>query len=431
MNRRNFVGLAGLAVSPMLAQTVEQKRRGMGPLKITKVEAIVVRTRNDHVDPSTLAHMAPLGATTGGEGIWNRLDEASPSRTKGHHTQGVLVRISTDQGLTGWGECHAPEAPRVHKMIVTDLVSPVLTGQNALEVEPLWERLYSTERLRGYSDGFYTETIAGVDLALWDLLGQFSGMPVYRLLGGKFRERIPTYTGIGGASVDDLRNAAQKAVADGFSVVKISFSKGPGTSDIRRVAAVSEVMKGKGQVLVDSLGAFKLYEAVKLGRELDRLGNVGWWEDPLMPDDLTSYPILTDTLDTAVCAGEELCNRFQFSNFIDAKSSDIINPDLCRAGGITEIRRITTLADAHGVMWAPHISTGTALYIAASMHIAAATPNLLISEGGRSLAGPLGNDLLEEPLDWKPGWIAIPEKPGLGVRFNPAALAKVTSGEHG
>jgi D-arabinonate dehydratase/D-galactarolactone cycloisomerase len=429
MNRRTFFELAGMAASPLLAQTVETARRGVGPLKITKIDALVIRTPGDNPAPESLATMTPLGAMTGGAGIWNRLDHASPSRAKGH-TQAVLVRIDTNQGLTGWGECHAPEAPRVHKTIVTDLVAPVLTGQDALEVEPLWEKLYSTERLRGYSTGFYTEAIAGVDLALWDLLGQFAGLPVYRLLGGKYRDRIPSYEGIGGASIADLKSSASKAVDEGFNVVKIGFSKGAGTNDIARVAAVSEVMR-KGQVLVDSLGAFKLYEAVKLGRELDRIGNVGWWEDPLMPDDLTSYPKLADALDTAICAGEELCNRFQFADFLAAKSADIINPDVCRAGGISEVKRIATLADAHGVMWAPHISTGTALYVAASMHLAAATPNLIISEGGRALAGPLGNELLEEPIDWKPGWIGVPDKPGLGVRFKPSALAKVTAGENG
>ncbi len=427
MNRRTFFGLAA---TPLLAQTVEQKRRGVSALKITKVQALVIRTPGDAVAPESLVRMTPLGSTTGGAGLWNRLDHASPSRTKGH-TQAVLVRIETDQGLTGWGECHAPEAPRVHQAIVTDLLAPVLLGQNALEVEPLWEKLYSTERLRGYSTGFYTEAIAGVDLALWDLLGQFTGLPVYRLLGGKFRDRIPAYTGIDGASVNDLKNAALKALEDGFTVVKIGLSKGAGTNDIARVAAIADAMKGKGQVLVDSLGAFKLYEAVKLGRELDRLGNVGWWEDPLMPDDLTSYPKLAEALDTAICAGEELCNRFQFADFLAAKSADIINPDVCRAGGITEVKRIATLADAHGVMWAPHISTGTALYVAASMHVAASTPNLVIAEGGRALQGALGNRLLEEPVEWKPGWIGVPEKPGLGVRFNAKALAEVTAAEHG
>ena len=427
MNRRNFLRtVSGVVASPLLAQTVEQRRKGVGPLTITEVKAFVIRNPGGNVAPESLAQMQPIGAMTGGQGLWNRLDFASPSRSKGQ-TQAVLVRIRTNQGLTGWGECHAPEAPRVHQTIVSDLFAPVLMGQNALEVEPMWERLYSTERLRGYSTGFYTEALAGVDLALWDLLGQFCGVPVYRLLGGKFRSRIPTYLGIGGPSTDAIKDAARKAMDDGFTVTKISFSKGAGTNDINRVAAVAEVMKGKGQLLIDSLGAFKLYEAVKLGREIDKIGNIGWWEDPLMPDDLTAYPKLADALDTAICAGEELCTRFQFSDFLAAKSADIINPDVCRAGGITEVRRIATIADAHGVMWAPHISTGTALYVAASMHLAAATPNLVITEGGHLLSGPLGNALLREPIDTKPGWIAVPEGPGLGVQFDEQALAKFTA----
>ena len=319
MNRRNFLRTgAVLAANPALAQTVERSRTGSGPLKITKVEAFVIRTPGGPVAPESLVTMPPIGTTTGGLGLWNRLDHASPSRSKGH-TQAVLVRIDTNQGLTGWGECHAPEAPRVHQRILSDLFAPILIGQNALEVQPLWERLYSTERLRGYSTGFYTEALAGVDLALWDLLGQFTGMPVYRLLGGKYRDRIPTYQGIGGASITALKENAAKAMEEGFKVVKMGFSKGSGTNDITRVATISDAIKDKGQLLIDSLGAFKLYEAVKLGREIDRLPNIGWWEDPLMPDDLTGYPRLAEALDTAICAGEELCNRFQFRDFLAAR----------------------------------------------------------------------------------------------------------------
>ncbi len=361
---------------------------------------------------------------TGGTGLWNRLDFASPSRTKGH-TQAVLVRVRTDQGITGWGECHAPEAPRAHRTLITDLFGPILIGQNALNVEPLWERMYSTERLRGYSTGLYTEVIAGVDLALWDILGQFAELPVYSLLGGKFRDSIPTYTGIGGNSGLSLKESALKAIEDGFTVVKMGLSKGRGTNDLARVAAVADGIRGKGQVCVDSLGAYKLYEAIKLGRELDRIGNIGWWEDALMPDDLEGYPKLAAALDTAICAGEVLCNRFQFRDMFTSKSVNIINPDVCRAGGISEIRRIATMADAHGVLWSPHISTGTALYVSASTHIAIATPNCVIMEGGRLLNGPLGNILLEDPIEWKPGSVTAPDRPGLGVRFKESELKKV------
>jgi D-galactarolactone cycloisomerase len=338
----------------------------------------------------------------------------------------VLVKIATDQGLTGWGECHAPSAPRVHQAIIRDQFGPVLMGQDARMVEPLWEKLYSTERVRGYSTGSYTEALAGVDLALWDILGQYAGLPVYQLLGGAYRRRIPTYASLGGKTLDDLRANTAKALANGFQTVKMGLSKGSGTNDLARVAAVSEVLRGKGQVMVDSLGAYKLYEAVKVGRELDRLGNVGWFEDALLPDDLEGYPKLADAIDTAVCAGEELCNRFQFRDFLKTKSADIINPDICRAGGMTEMRRIAALADAHGVPWSPHVSTGTALYVAASMHLAAATPNLLISEGGGALAGPLGNRLLQQPMTSGGGFIEVPEGPGWGVRFDPEALAAVT-----
>jgi len=424
-SRRKLLGF-GLAASP-LAQAMQRASRGRGPLKITKVEPLVIRTPNDGAPPESLIEMPPVGAMTGGVGLWNRLDHSSPSRFKGR-TQAVLVRITTNEGIVGWGECHAPSAPRVHKTVISDLFAPVLIGQDAREVEPLWEKLYSTERLRGYATGSYTESLAGVDLALWDILGQYAELPLYRLLGGKYRDRIPTYTGLGGRSVEELKANAAKAIEAGYRAVKMGLSKGSGTSDIARVAAVSEAVKGKGQVLVDSLGAYKLYEATIVGRELDRLGNVGWWEDPLPPDDLEGYPRLADSLDTALCAGEELCNRFQFRQMFATRSVDIINPDLCRAGGITEVRRVAAMAEAHGVLWSPHISTGTALYVAASMHLAAATSNFVISEGGGLLGGPLGNKLLAEPMEWGPGFVRVPEGVGIGVRFDGKALAGVVVG---
>jgi D-galactarolactone cycloisomerase len=251
-------------------------------------------------------------------------------------------------------------------------------------------------------------------------------LPVCRLLGGKFRESVPTYTGIEGSSASALKDNALKAMEDGFSVVKMGLSKGRGTSDMERVIVVADAIRGRGQVLVDSLGAYKLYEAVKIGRELDRIGNIGWWEDPLLPDDLAAYPKLAEALDIPICAGEALCNRFQFRDLLVSKSADIINPDVCRAGGITEIRRIAALADAHGVLWSPHISTGTALYVAASAHVALSTSNLIIMEGGRALEGPLGNRLLQDPIAWKPGSITPPDRPGLGVTFQESELKKVT-----
>ncbi len=392
-------------------------------LKIERVEAFVIRTPNVPVSEAELMAMYPQGALTGGTGLFNRLDFASPSRS-GRFSQAVLVKV-TAGGIVGWGECHAPAAPRVHKTIVEDMLRPVLLGADSRDVEALWDRMYSTQRLRGYSTGFYTEAIAGVDLALWDILGKYMNQPLYRILGGKYRDKIPTYLGVGGSSIEALKESAAKAMSQGFAAVKMGLGKGAGTRDMARVAAVAETVKGKGQLLLDSLGAFKLHEAVTLGRELDRIGGIGWWEDALMPEDTISYPKLADAMDTAIVAGETLSNRFQFRDLFLAKSVDIVNPDVCRAGGITECRKIAILADAHSVLWSPHVSTGTAPYMSASIHLAAATPNCVIMEGGNKHEGPMGNALLKEPLEYFPGYAKPSDRPGLGVEFDEKALAKI------
>ena len=131
MNRRSLLKLAPAAAgTSLLAEaqnSIERSRRGTSPLKITKVEALVIRSPNDNTPADELIQMPPIGSTTGGSGLWNRLDHASPSRFFGH-TQAVLVKITTDQGLFGWGECHAPAAPRVHQTIVNDLLKPRAVG---------------------------------------------------------------------------------------------------------------------------------------------------------------------------------------------------------------------------------------------------------------------------------------------------------------
>jgi D-arabinonate dehydratase/D-galactarolactone cycloisomerase len=429
MQRRSFLHWLGFTAGFPAAARVARAHatRGSAPARIVKVEAFVLRHPKDEATPDKLVEMPPPGSLTGGIGLWNRLDHHSPSRFKGY-TQAVLVKITTDQDLVGWGEAHAPGAPRVHQTVITDLFAPILLGQNALEVEMLWEKLNSSQRLRGYATGFFTESLAAVDLALWDILGKYSGLPVYRLLGGKYRDRIPTYTGIGGANIEALREQALKAVGQGFQAVKMGLGKGPGTRDLDRVEAISAALQGKAQLLVDSLGAYKLHEAVLVGRHLGQMGNIGWWEDPLMPEDLAGYARLAEALDVPICAGEEISNRFQFRDLFARQAVDIINPDVCRAGGITECHRIADLADVHGVLWSPHVSSGTGLYLSASIHLAVATPNAVIMEGGTAHTGPFGNALLKEPLDFPPGYAVVPERPGLGIDFDERALAKVRVG---
>jgi L-alanine-DL-glutamate epimerase-like enolase superfamily enzyme len=296
-------------------------------------------------------------------------------------------------------------------------------GQDARDILPLWEKLYSSQRMRGYSSGFYTASIAAIDIALWDILGKFVEVPVYQLLGGKFRDSIPTYHG---ASSPEGTAAAMKK---GFTTFKMGMNKSS-TRGIEYVRQISEIIGSEGQLMIDSLGAFKLHEAIQVGRKLDELGNIGWFEDALLPEDTDSYPILTEALDTAICVGETYSNRFQFRDLFKNRGADVVNPDVGRAGGITECKRIADLAHIHGVLWTPHVSSGFPPYVAASLHLAVATPNAVIIEAGNihdatDVRGSRGNILLKEPIQFEPGHAFVPEGHGLGIEFDDKKLAKV------
>ena len=413
-------------VDPSVPEQIEYSSRGIGSLKITEIEPVITRTPMSTLPSDEFIEMPPIGFMSNRVGIGKRLDHASPSRFKGH-SQTALVKITTDQGLVGWGEAHAPAAPAVHAKVITDLLAPILIGQDARNIGPLWEKMYSSQRLRGYATGFFTESIAGVDIALWDILGKFAGVPLYQLLGGKYRDSIPTYSGA------DSPEEALEAMETGFTAVKMGFSKGIGSEDFERVIKVSEAVGAKGQLLIDSLGAFKLHEAISAGRKLDELGNIGWFEDALMPEDTASYPILAEALDTAVCVGETLSNRFQFRDLFSERGADVVNPDVSRAGGVTECKRIADMADTFGILWSPHVSSGLPPYVAASIHLAVATPNAVIMEGGNihnatDVGGSRGNVLLKEPLEFKAGMAMVPERPGLGIEFDEKELQKIVVG---
>lgn len=435
VNRRTMLRAAAAALLTAGAGRVaaaqsgpSQPPRKVKPQKITKIETFILRAPPDRDKPeAAFVSMTPVGRMTGGRGLRRRLEHAETVRQRGHQ-QTLLVKVSTDQGLFGWGESHAVMTPRVVQTVIGDLFTPILLGENALDVEVLWEKMYSTQRLRGYNSGFFKRAMAGIDIALWDLLGKASGMPVYQLLGGKFRDRIPTYQGVGGATIPQLEENARRLIGKGYTVLKMGLAKGRGaTGDLGRVEAVAELLRGSGEVLVDSLGAYTLHEATKIGRQIDAIGNVGWWEDVLMPEDIDGMARLADALDVPICGGEQYSNRFQFRDLFHARAVDIINPDISRTG-LTEYKRIAVMAEVHNILHSPHSSMGSAPYRAAAIHVCAATPNAVILEGGESHRGPLGNRLLKTALEYGGGHVEVPVGPGLGVDFDEQALDRVIVG---
>ena len=231
------------------SEKIEDSSRGIGSLAITQVEPVITRTPMSRLPADDFIEMSPIGFMYDRVGIGRRLDHASPSRFK-RHSQTLLVKITTDQGLIGWGEAHAPAAPAVHAKVITDLLAPILIGQDARRIGPLWDKMYSSQRLRGYATGFFTESIAGVDIALWDILGKFVGVPLYQLLGGKYRDSIPTYRAAGSPE------GALEAMEAGFTAVKMGFSKDVGSEDFARVLQCIRGGRCQGAVADRFAGCF-------------------------------------------------------------------------------------------------------------------------------------------------------------------------------
>ena len=432
LNRRSFFRAAvgtGLVGGTTGFAPLRSAAASIGlPLRITDIETLILRDPPERKPEDQFVSMTPLGATTGGPGLWNRLERAETVR-QGGYRQTLLVKVTTDQGIVGWGESHAVMTPRVVQTVITDMFRPILLGQDARQIEALWEKMYSTQRLRGYGSGYYTRAMAGIDIALWDIVGKAAGMPVYQLLGGKFRDSIPTYQGVGGGSPGEVRDSSQALLDRGFPNQKMSLAKGRGEQarDVNRVFAAAEVLLGKGQILVDSLAGYTLAEATRVGRKLDEIENLGWWEDVLMPEDYGAYAILADRMDVPICAGEQYSNRFQFRDLFEKRACDIVNPDTSRVG-VTETKRIAIMADAYNILFSPHSSMGSAPYRASAIHLCAATPNAVILEGGESYLRAFGNAILRVPLPYKPGHVEVPDRPGLGFEFDDKELSKLVVG---
>lgn len=352
-------------------------------------------------------------------------------RSRAAYSQTVdttIVKITTDTGLVGWGEAKAPVAPSITAGIIRDVLAALLIGEDPTNPALQWERMYGAMRIRGHSAGFWMEAISGIDIALWDLTGKALGMPLSKLLGGTFRRRVKVYaSGIPGVRRDapaeaweGLRVAAEDVRQRGFRAVKMGLGLGV-SGDIRSVEIVRETLGSDFTIFVDAAGMYDLPQALELGRALERL-NVGWFEAPLPPEAVEGYGRLAQALAIPV-ASDLVYNRWQVRNLLLAGGVDVVQPDVCRAGGITESKRIAELADAFGKAATPHVSIGSAIHFAASAHLAAALPNQTLMEFWYG-ANPLGDPIQRAPFRVEDGYFWVPEGPGLGIEIDEEALRR-------
>ncbi|PZW50491.1 D-galactarolactone cycloisomerase [Humitalea rosea] len=342
-----------------------------------------------------------------------------------------IVEITTDEGITGWGECYGPAV--VNKAIIETQYRSRVIGRDPFDVEVVWEDLYN--RIKDYGlTGMTIAALSGIDIALWDIIGRAVNKPIHKLIGGAHRTEITAYaTGLYFIDMDRLVEEAveeaQKYVAQGFTAIKMKIGLGDPRLDLKRVAAVREAIGPDVKLAVDANHCFTVPQAIRLGRAMEPL-DLLWFEEPISPEDHDGYVEVTRALDMAVAGGENDFTRWGFRDVIARKAMDIVQPDVCAAGGISECRKIAAMASAHGVECVPH-AWGSAIGLAATVQFLAALPDtppafrpmppMLEFE---QTPNPLRDHLAREPIVQTRGIVRVPDGPGLGIEVDRAVLAQ-------
>jgi D-galactarolactone cycloisomerase len=337
----------------------------------------------------------------------------------------VLVRIETDDGVVGWGEVIGRWTPKSYALIVSDLLAPRILGRDPFQVESLWAAM--NDSLYGRGGGMLVEAIAGVDIALWDLMGRSLGVPIHRLLGGVGRQSLAAYaSSIMVEGTDETRLAAEQLAASRFKAVKLKVA-GELERDLERVALVRSILGSEIRLFVDVNWGYTVDEALEFGRRAARY-DVDWLEEPLRPHDREGYVRLGERSEVPIAAGESEYTAVGLRDLIASRSLAYVQPDVTRAGGITETKRIAELAHVFDIAYAPHVGFSGAVCVAATIQLAAAAPNFHAIET-MVIPNPLRESLTLEPIGsaaqlTDDGQIPVPLGPGLGIDLDLDAVER-------
>jgi L-alanine-DL-glutamate epimerase-like enolase superfamily enzyme len=342
----------------------------------------------------------------------------------------VLVRIETECGIVGHGEAKAGvgSAAPGHGLaaIINRELAPVLIGQDPRDVGRLWDEMYNGTRAhyalaRGHGfpalgrRGLNISAISGIDIALWDILGQALSAPVWRLLGGRRAERMPAYASGGWADAAGIGAQLMGYVErGGFRAVKmrVGVMDGSPARSAERVIAAREALGPEIGLACDAHGTFTVSEA-KAFCHMVRDSDLMWFEEPVVADDKEGLAEVRASAHVPISTGESEFTRYDFREICELRAADILQPDLAICGGITEGVRISALASAFNLRLAPHLWTGAPAFMA-GLHLAASSPAGFILEYSLG-ANPMLHELIEEDVLVEDGTIAIPDRPGLGI----------------
>jgi galactonate dehydratase len=389
MNRRDFINAGAMAL-PLQVNALAQTPRatGNGNLKITDIQSFLV--------------------DAGGRNL-------------------CFVKILTDQGLIGWGEAYSVGPDEATVATIKDFKS-WLVGKDPRNVEYLWSIMYNFTRFPG--GAVIYAAISGIEHALWDISGKAAGLPVYMLLGGKCRDRVRVYQSAGGGTPQQLAASAQRLIAKyGYTTIKMAphpngSQSMPWNAVTRATAQRSEAVRNAvgpdvelafdaHATIFEPFRAYQMTEALKPIRPF-------WIEEPIRMENVDALQTLKSKMEIPLATGECLYTKFDFREILSKQAADIIQPDICLAGGIMELKKIAGMAEAHYVKVAPHNPMGP-LATMVNVHFAASTPNFLILEYHPDDASPR-KDLIKDPIMVKNGFLEIPNKPGWGYEVNEEAV---------
>jgi len=338
-----------------------------------------------------------------------------------------FLKVETDQGIHGIGEAYSCGPDEATMAVVHDYKS-WLVGQDPRNIEHIWNMMYNFTRFPGGM--VVNAAMSGIDHALWDIAGKAAGVPSYMLMGGKVREKIRVYQSCGGGTPRELAENGKRLV-EKYGYTALKMRPQPGRDNQMPYNAVTRQAGERVRTLRDAVGPdvdigcdiharfFEVRRAAALAKAIEPY-NPMWLEEPIRPENEHAMLKLAEAINIPIASGE--CNymRHEFRKILALQAVDIVQPDICVCGGLLEMKKIASMAEAHYVMVAPHNPMGP-LATVVNVHFAASTPNFLVLEYHPDDVSPR-KDLLKEPLMVKDGYIPVPTKPGLGVELNEEAF---------
>src|SRR5665213_1404773 len=341
----------------------------------------------------------------------------------------LIIVVETDEGITGYGEVDT--APGVGKAIVEAHMShgtcyglrEVVKGSDPFDTEQIWNDMWAKTYYYGRS-GPVMHVMSGIDMAIWDIMGKATGKPVHKLLGGSYTDKVRAYaSALMPENKETVKKMVESYVSQGFTAIK--FGWGPlGYDvhfDIELIRTARQAAGDDVEIMIDIGKRYRLKQAMYVARALEQL-NIYWLEEPLPAEDYAGYRKLTESTTMRIATGEEESGRQAFARLINETHVDVIQPDMSRCGGLTEARKIATLAADQNLLCVPH-AFKTGVLVAASIQLIAAIPNAPFLEFSVTESA-IRKELLINPFIQKGGYVDVPQKPGLGIELNPDVIKK-------